>query len=224
MVNQRKAIETRIEELVKREGIVLCGYARLENVQLPPIARGLSYGISLGYRLSDVIINAIVDRPTKEYLHHYRQINSLLNQVSLIVTSVIQEEGYNALPIPASQIVDWKEIRGDVSHKLIAAKAGLCWLGRSSLAVTPDYGARVRYVSILTDLPLPTAQSLDFNCGDCRRCVEICPCGAIGMSSDKFDRNACLEQLRNFAKSENLGTHYICGFCVKVCQGKKTKL
>lgn len=217
-------IESRIEDLVKKEGITLCGYARLDDVPLPPIAKGLSYGISLGYRLSDVIINAIIDRPTKEYLHHYRQINSLLNQVSLIVTSVIQEEGYNALPIPASQIVDWKEIRGDISHKLIAAKAGLAWIGRSSLAVTPDYGARVRYVSILTDLPLPevlplsTAEPVGFGCGDCRRCVEICPCGAIGMDSAQFDRNACLEQLRSFAKSENLGTHYICGLCVKVCR------
>lgn len=58
-MNQGKAIETRIEEFVKKHGMVLCGYARLEDVQLPPIARGLSYGISLGYRVSDVIIKGL---------------------------------------------------------------------------------------------------------------------------------------------------------------------
>jgi len=216
-MNSKKEIETKIENMVKKEGIVVLGYANLENVPLPALARGLTYGISLGYRLSDVIINAIVDSPTRDYLHHYRQINLLLDQTALKVASIIQHEGYNALPVPASQITDWKEIRGSISHKLIAAKAGVSWIGRSSLAVHPDYGARVRYVSILTDLPLSTSKLMDFGCGNCKRCIEICPCGAIKETADKFDRKACLEQLRLFAKSENLGTHYICGLCVKVC-------
>ncbi len=216
-MNSKNEIEIKIEDWVKKEGIVVCGYAKLEDVPLPDLARGLTYGISLGYRLSKVIIESIVDRPTRDYLHHYRQINSLLDQTALKITSIIQQEGYNALPIPASQITDWKEIRGSISHKLIAAKAGVAWIGRSSLAVTPDYGAKVRYVSILTDLPLLTTQPMDFGCGDCKRCLEICPCGAIKETWDKFDKKACLEQLKIFAKSENLGTHYICGLCVKVC-------
>ncbi|MEW6607638.1 MAG: reductive dehalogenase domain-containing protein, partial [bacterium] len=207
--------------LVKKEGIVLCGYANLENVQRPLLAQKLTYGISLGYRLSEVIIDGIIDRPTRDYLHHYRQINLLLDQSALKVTSFIQQQGYNALPIPASQITDWKEIRGSISHKLIAAKAGVAWIGRSSLAVSPDYGARIRYVSILTDLPLSTGKPLDFGCGDCQKCLAICPCRAIGDTADKFDRNKCLEQLKIFAKSENLGTHYICGLCVKVCHLRK---
>lgn len=210
----------RVEGVVRREGIALSGYAILDDLPLPTFAKGLNYSISLGYKLSDVIINAIVDRPTKDYLYHYRQVNLLLDQTALKVSSIIQQAGYNALPIPASYITDWKEVRGSISHKLIAFKAGISWIGRSSLAINPEYGARVRYVSILTDLPLPTPKLLSFGCGDCRRCIEICPCGAIKETSNRFDRKACLEQLKNFAKSEGLGTHYICGLCVKACPGK----
>lgn len=210
----------KIEAVAKREGMALSGYANLEDTSIPTLVKGLTYGVSLGYRLSDVIIERIVDRPTRDYLHHYRQINLLLDQTALKVTTIIQQAGYNALPIPASSITDWKEIRGGISHKLIAAKAGISWIGKSSLAVNPEYGARIRYVSILTDLPLPTSRLIDFGCGDCKKCLTICPCGAIKETADRFDRRTCLEQLRNFAKSENLGTHYICGLCVKVCSGK----
>lgn len=206
-----------IIKLVKKRGIALCGYANLEGISLPPSTKGLMYGISLGFRLSNAIIDSLVDRPTREYLHHYRQINLFLDQVALEVTSIIQERGYNALPIPASFITDWKEIKGDISHKLIAAKAGLAWIGKSSLAINPLYGARVRYVSILTDFPLPHPKQLVFSCGDCKRCIDICPASAI--SEEKFNKIACLEKLKSFARSENLGTHYICGLCVKVCKG-----
>lgn len=210
-------LKEEIIKLVRKEGIVVCGYAKLEDIALPPLAKGLTYAISLGYRLSDMIIGGIIDRPTRDYLHHYRQINLLLDQTALKLTSIIQQQGYNALPIPASQITDWKEIKGSISHKLIAAKAGIGWIGRSSLVIHPEYGAKVRYVSILTDMPLSTPKPIEFGCGECRRCIEACPCGAIKDTSDKFDRESCLEQLRKFAKSENLGSHYICGICVKVC-------
>lgn len=208
-----------IMEMVKKEGISICGYANLEGMPLPQQARGLRYGISLGFRLSHPIIDAIIDKPTREYLNHYQRVNLLLDQVALKVVSILQENGYNALPIPASFITDWKEIRADISHKLIATKAGLAWIGRSSLAITPLYGARIRYASILTDLPLPRQRELDFGCGDCKRCIEICPASAILEESEKFNKIACLSQLKSFAKACNLGTHYICGLCVKVCKG-----
>jgi len=35
-------------------------------------ARGLEYGISMGYRLSDPVLDGIADRPTLIYKHHYK--------------------------------------------------------------------------------------------------------------------------------------------------------
>lgn len=225
--NNGQEMLERIKDLVQRDGIPLCAGADLSAAESnwfdEVTMLGLNYSISLGYRLSDPIIDSIIDRPNRDYLHHYRQINLLLDQASLKVTALIQAEGYRALPIPASQITDWKRISGSISHKLAAYYAGLVWIGRSSLAVNPDYGARVRYVTIATDLPLPKVRPLQYGCEGCMKCVFICPCGAIKEDSHQYDREACLEQLRAFAKSENLGTHYICGLCVKVCSGKKTK-
>ncbi|WP_406542530.1 hypothetical protein [Clostridium ljungdahlii] len=40
----------------------------------------------------------------------------------------------------------------------------------------PKHGPRVRWVSILTDLPLnPTGKEIEQKCGECMACVKICP-------------------------------------------------
>ena len=103
----------------------------------------------------------IEDHPTALYLHHYRQANYILDQIAFRVAALIQRSGGQALPIAASQIVDWEHQRGHLSHKALAHAAGLGWLGRNNLLVHPQFGARVRLVSILTDLPLQVDRPLD---------------------------------------------------------------
>jgi len=49
----------------------------------------------------------------------------LLDQIGLKLTGLLQRNGYRALPIPASQIVDWDTQRAHVSHKRVAELAGL---------------------------------------------------------------------------------------------------
>jgi epoxyqueuosine reductase len=184
---------------------------------------GLLRGVSMALRLSDAVMDNLVDRPTLLYKHHYREANELLDAVALRVAGRIQEWGGRALAIPASQIVDWRRQKAHLSHKKVAVLAGLGWLGRSNLLVTPQYGARVRLVTVLTDIPLKLDRPLDLDCGECRACLDVCPAGAIGETQAAFDHQACFEQVRHFAKKENVG-YYICGVCVKACGGKDREL
>jgi len=154
------------------------------------------------------------------YLFHYKRVNALLDEAALKVTAFIQDQGYDALPIHASQVSDWDAMVGHVSHKMIARFAGLGWIGRSILLVNPQYGGRVRYVSVLTDMPLKVDGEAPGNCGDCRMCIGACPAHAIKENPADFDLKACYQQLKYFRNSENLG-QYICGLCVKACSGKK---
>ena len=182
----------------------------------PATIQNLTTGIALGVQLSDGVLDDITDHPTRLYLHHYRQTNYFLDRNAWELARLIEEMGATAMAIAASQTIDWINQRGHLSHKEVARRAGLGWVGRNNLLVTPEYGSRVRLVTILTDLPLSPDHPLEKDCGDCRKCIELCPAGAIAEDPSEFDHIKCYEQLGQFKKGLNLG-HYICGVCVKAC-------
>jgi len=210
-----------------RRGIDLFGTARIDEEQrlrfhesIRDIAKSLPYAVSMGMRLSDPVLKTVLTAPTWTYYYHYRQVNIALDQAALFVAGEIQREGFAALPIPASQILDWDLLRAHLSHREIAGLAGLGWMGRNNLLITPEFGSMVRLVTVLTDMELP-AQSGDHageDCGTCRKCVMMCPVGAIDDEPENFNLDRCAAQLRRFAKSEKINT-MICGLCIKVCRG-----
>lgn len=180
---------------------------------------GLDFAVSMAIRLSKSVLNEIEDKPTRLYFHHYRQANNLLDHVAMRVSNLIQSEGFNALPVPASQIVDWEKQTAYLSHKKIAELAGIGWLGRNNLIVHPEFGSQIRLVTVLTDMPLPVDKSLETGCGKCKRCIEVCPATAIKESQKDFDHTACFEKLKFFQK-QRFVDQYICGICVKTCSGR----
>jgi epoxyqueuosine reductase len=175
---------------------------------------------SLGKRLVDDILEDIEDKPTPLYFNHYRQVNFFLDRGALGVASHIQDLGFGALPIAASQIVDWKKQLAHVSHKHIGLLAGLGWIGRDNLLVNGDFGSRFRLVTVLTDMPLDTGAPLPFGCGPCRACVAPCPAAAIKERPEDFDHRACFEKLDEFRRKHVVSQH-ICGVCVRACKGPK---
>jgi len=197
----------------------LCSFKKEEILLPPPLIDKLSYGISVGFHLSEAILEEIQNQPTPLYFHHYQRVNILLDTIGLIVTSAIQELGYQAMPIPASQIVDWKTQKGHLSHKHVASAAGLGWIGRNNLLVNEEFGSRVRLVTVLTDLPLVISSPSIKDCGSCLNCLSVCPAGAIKVRQEEFDHLRCYEQMRTFAKTLHF-SHNICGVCVKACRGQ----
>lgn len=183
------------------------------------VRRQFDYGISLGKRLIRSVLEDIKDSPTALYFHHYRQLNYFLDRIALQVSSFIQEAGYRALPIPASQIIDWDKQLAHVSHKRVASLAGLGWLGRNNLVVTPEFGSQVRLVTVLTDMPLAPDKPLEIDCGTCTKCLSFCPAKAIKMDQKDFDHRSCFEKLKEFRRT-GIVTQHICGICVKACWGK----
>ena len=186
---------------------------------LPESIRGsLPTAIVIALRVSAAVLSTLEDGPNLLYLHHYRQINAGLDRAATTISAEIERRGCRALPIAASQIVDWQRMAGQISHRAMARLAGLGWRGRNNLLVTPQLGSQVRLATILTDFPLPADHLLETDCGHCRRCAAACPAGAIGDSPASFDLAACRDKLDDFRKSRRVQQH-ICGVCVKVCPG-----
>jgi len=215
-----------IKTLCRQWGGSLFGVADLslvkkEDILLPSNAIDhLPFAVSVGYHLSDSILEGIEDAPTPHYFHHYQRVNILLDTIGLSVSSAIQEKGYRAMPIAASQIVDWKSQKGHLSHKHIALAAGLGWIGRNNLLVNEKFGSRIRLVTVLTDLPLEIDFPSAKDCGSCRACIKVCPAEAIKERPEDFDHLRCYEQLKVFSKTLHF-SHHICGICVKACKGFK---
>jgi epoxyqueuosine reductase len=217
-----------LEAIARGRGAVLFGVADLQGLDLDGITAaasdvsiaGLRTGISFGCRLSDVVLDGVLDHPTRTYQYHYRQVNLLLDHIGLLLASRLQALGHRVFPVPSSQIVDWTAYRGHISHKAVARLAGLGWIGRSNLLVNPVHGARVRYATVLTDLVLPYDTPVDQDCGGCRRCVAACPGRAIGEAIGDFDLQQCVRTIDEVRRTENIGSK-ICGICVRVCPGRQ---
>lgn len=110
-----------------------------------------------------------------------------------------------------------------------AIKAGLGEYGRHGLVITPEFGARLRFGKIFTDLPLaadePRAFGVKEFCEQCDRCAEACPASAIpagepvpvalnrsglrGVRKWSVDGEAC------FGYWSKINSD--CAICVRVC-------
>lgn len=212
-----------LKEIAVSSGLTAFGVGYIEDLRshfdaLPlDQTEGLLYGISIGARVSSAVLKGCIVGPTRHYLHHYKMVNLLLDQTALKISLAIQDKGYNALPIPASQIVDWEKQTAHLSHKMIALRAGIGWIGRNNLLVHPEAGSKIRIATVLTNMPLQTDKPLEIGCGSCKSCIAICPVAAISESHKEWNKAACLAKLKYFAKEHNVG-QYICGLCVKVCR------
>jgi epoxyqueuosine reductase QueG len=210
-----------LREIALREGAVLFGTAEVGShrgrfLLSDAEAGGLDFAVSVAVALSRAVLAGNVDRPTLLYKWHYQQANNLLDRIAFRLAHALQEAGHRALPVPASQLVDWEAHRGHVSHRAVAEAAGLGWRGRNNLIVTPRYGAGVRFATVLTDLPLPASPPAAFGCGACRACVDACPASALGESAADYRLDRCVETLTGFSRQRGIGVH-ICGVCVRTC-------
>lgn len=218
-----KSLSAELVEFTKSLGADLVGVADLSrlsaehNLLAESIRQRLTRAAVSAVRLSGAVLDEITDHPTKTYYHHYRTVNFALDQLALRVVRLLQDKGFLAYPVPASQLVDWEHQRGAFSHKHAALEAGLGWIGRNNLLVTPQFGSQVRLVSILTDAPLEAGQPLSQDCGACRACVDACPASAIADDPAAFDHQRCYAKLEEFVR-KRLAGHHICGVCVRACK------
>jgi epoxyqueuosine reductase QueG len=208
-------------------GIDLFGVADISKIKdefelSKKVIAKLDKSICLGLRLSSSILEEIVEAPTRLYFHHYRTVNALLDQSALKLSNYIQQKGYLALPIPASQITDWQNQRAHLSHKKLGVLAGLGWIGRSNLLVNKKIGSQFRLVSVLTNMPVKLDKPVKEDCANCRLCVAVCPAKAIKDNPKDFAHSSCFDKLREFQK-QRLVDQFICGVCVNVCKGKRGK-
>ena len=132
------------------------------------VACGVSYksGISGGYSPADKckIASYACNRDYHKTIK--KMLKAMLRELQTIHPSLEGRAFVDSAPI---------------LEKQYAVEAGLGWIGRQSLLVTPEYGTYVLLGELVLnaevdeyDKPLEGV-----GCGECRRCIDTCPTGAI---------------------------------------------
>lgn len=111
-------------------------------------------------------------------------------------------------------------------EKQLAVEAGLGWIGRQSLLVTPEFGSYV----LLGELVISdVADRYDtpysgVGCGECRRCIDACPTGAI-VAPMTINTAACISCRTIESENEkNIDLHgwiFGCDECQNICPYNK---
>jgi epoxyqueuosine reductase QueG len=119
-----------------------------------------------------------------------------------------REFGAKAMTVPVSYPLPMdRETQGavaDVSTRHAAVAAGLGNFGRNNLVLHPEFGSRVIFTVVLTDLELPGDPRLTERvCTDCDECVESCPGGALD-EEGRTDVLKCLKSCQPYGIGGNI--------------------
>lgn len=114
-------------------------------------------------------------------------MNLKLDYIAFRVARYLDDLGYEAVPIAASNIWRYRPFGDmtatfapDMSHIYAATCAGLGQLGWHGLTMSPEYGPRNRFISIITNAPLCSTPLYDERklCDMCGECIKHCPTDA----------------------------------------------
>lgn len=221
-------IQEELKDFLFSNGVADVGFACVDD---GPFGEK-SYALSMVVRLSDAVVDEIENEPTHTYFHHYRTVNAFIDRMILQCGFILQKHGYRYIPVGASQSINkdgWNYL-ARYSHKKIASLAGLGGIGKNSLFLHREYGARVRLGTLFTDCPFEVeAVKYTSPCIGCDRCVNACPSGAIsgklwqeGMKREEvFDPDRCSTHMKK--AYQHIGRGAVCGICMKVCPLNESK-
>ncbi len=120
-------------------------------------------------------------------------MNSRLDEMSYRMATFLERRGAQAIPIVSSNIwryTAYKDLDAifapDVSHIYMAVVAGLAEVGYNGLALTPEFGARNRFVTVITDAALEGDPLIEPGsvCDQCMLCRTHCPAEALSKEVD----------------------------------------
>jgi epoxyqueuosine reductase len=152
---------------------------------------------------------------------------ALLTKLQRRAVRFLKARGHRTLAIPPDS--DRKKdtfvskLYALFNHKMAATSAGIGWVGKNGLLISPDHGPRLSLATVLTDAPLTPDRPMEYSlCGGCTLCIVHCPSraltGAAWSRRDPFvelvRQDACRGHKTAKRKTEGKPN---CGLCINIC-------
>lgn len=209
---------------------------------LPTAKSVVTFGVALLHQAlyweehlvnSEIVIPEYRKEVLQSYFYNqtgYGMVNDLLDRLALRISNFLEGQGYLSIFFPATygeavweSLKKWIPSRwGLFSQRHAAVRAGLGEFGLNNVVVTPQYGPRIRFSSVITEAELTTSPLLEEKVclgESCSICLKECP-GAISLRPN-FEPNAVWYNTparTDIDSCQRLSRLYYCrGRCIKVC-------
>jgi epoxyqueuosine reductase len=167
--------------------------------------------------------------PSVLHMELYRTANRKLDQLAYDLTRHLNRMGHASYFFGRDVYNSLKALKEQpfaaFSHVMAAKYAGLGTIGLSHNLLTPEFGPRVRLVSVLTAAEIAPDPVMEKElCIQCGACARLCPKNALKMRKNQvvgdYNKIACTEMHEDLTKKRL----YPCGICTKVCPIGKDRL
>jgi epoxyqueuosine reductase QueG len=233
---QGKELKDHIIQYCKEMGADLVGFAPVERwdtfAEVPDDFRPRA----IWAQAKTVIVMGIemplpVVETTPSVLHMelYRTVNRELDRLAVNLTRHLNRLGHASFFFTRDGFSSLKALKeknlAAFSHVMAAKYAGLGTIGLSHCLLTPEFGPRVRFVSVFTGASIAAdAMQEKELCIKCELCALCCPKACITMLKDRvigdYDKTKCLAMAEELTARKR----YPCGICTKVCPVGKDRL
>ncbi len=236
-MNQNEHLKERIIEFLTMRGADLVGFASVSRWDEWDEVRPEFRPGRLFPQAKSVIVfgmgmplPVVETTPSSIHMELYNTVNRELDGLAYHLTRFLGRNGSAAYSFPRDgyghiRIIKEKP-RAAFSHVYAAKYAGLGSIGMNNVLLTPEFGPRVRWVSVFTDQDLSGKDVMTSElCIRCQACVRCCPVDALSPRNDRtkpdFDSLKCAQRAEDLTRRRS----YPCGICIKVCPvGEDRKL
>ncbi|WP_223879953.1 tRNA epoxyqueuosine(34) reductase QueG [Paenibacillus spiritus] len=118
---------------------------------------------------------------------------------------------------------------GVLVDRAVAERAGIGFSGKNCSIISPEWGSWIYLGELVTDIPFPPDKPVEMGCGDCTKCIDACPTGAL-VGPGELNAQACvsyLTQTKGYLSDEymaKIGNRlYGCDTCQIVCPYNRGK-
>lgn len=213
----KKDLKNSLKKLARDLGVSLFGVASVDRFEGSPpghhpedwlatVKSIISFGIQIPvyiHAYERLLKNSIWIQGDlrKEVLHDhfyctlgYTVINRSLEDIGLRLTLKLENMGFGTIYFPATYSEEHKHIQervpnraGLISQRHAAVRAGLGEFGLNNIVVTPQYGSRIRFNTVLTEAELepdPLLKSKACLGKGCSLCIKNCGGDALKINEE----------------------------------------
>jgi epoxyqueuosine reductase len=137
-------------------------------------------------------------------------------------------EAFILSKVPEAQLKSMVDT-GELSDRAVAERAGIGWSGKNCAIITPEFGSYVYIGEMITNLPFAPDALVEDQCGDCTKCLDACPTGAL-VQGGQINAQHCISFLTQTKElipdefREKIGNRiYGCDSCQTACPHNKGK-